>query len=184
MAKRDWLEQIQITLSTVVNTTTAGAIFATTLPLPGNFFNQSSASPIVDPLYLMVETDGIISLVSTTPGTLTLELRMDAVVVATTGAMTMNTAGKTNVPWYFRGKFVAGIVSSTTAQFTAGKGFFVSEAIVGAPAPASGGAPALFMATTSNTFDFTVQHTFQMVATWQTANASNSIAAQSARLSA
>lgn len=48
----------------------------------------------------LVRAAGRVSNIVTAPGTLTLDLRFGAVIVANGGAMALNIVAKTNVPWY------------------------------------------------------------------------------------
>jgi hypothetical protein len=82
---------------------------------------------------------GIISCAATTPGTATYDLRFGSVIVFSTGAMNLNTTGKTNVPWTLEVDLsIRSIGAGTTAKLW-GQGTFSSEALVGAAVNTAGG---------------------------------------------
>jgi hypothetical protein len=126
---------------------------------------------------LKVTAAGRISTVVTTPGTLTLDLRTGATVLANGGAMALNAVAKTNVPWFLEWYL--------TARFNANninfmhQGRWSSEAVIGAPLPSAGGcgvhllpnaAPAV-----GSTFDPAAAVVLDLFGTWSVANAANSV---------
>lgn len=130
---------------------------------------------------LAFEFSGRISTVVTTPGTLTLNLRIGSVDAFTSGALVLNTTAQTNVHWVLKGELVCRAVGLTTVTTLFPKGCtFTSRAIVGSPAAASGGvstellpyntAPAV-----GSGFDFSVSQLLDLNATWSVSNAANSI---------
>jgi hypothetical protein len=126
---------------------------------------------------LMVKARGRISTVVTTPGTLTLDIRLGAVIVATSSAMVLSTSAKTNVTWELEWLLTLRAVgASTTANFMH-SGRWTSEA-AGATTVA-GEAKCILMPTSAPAvgtgFDSTAAQTVDMFATWSVANASNSI---------
>lgn len=142
--------------------------------LPAGFFSRIARS-------LVFCFSGRISTVVTTPGTLTLTVRAGSVDVFSSGAMTLNTTAQTNVNWTFEGELIArakGGGTSTTLFPKACR--FLSHAVIGSPAPTAGGggvhllpynaAPAV-----GSGFDNGAAQLLNIMATWSTANASNSI---------
>ncbi len=62
---------------------------------------------------LLVRASGRISTV-TTPGTLTIDLRIGSVVVANSGALVLSTTAKTNVSWYLEWLLTARSVGASS----------------------------------------------------------------------
>jgi len=126
---------------------------------------------------LLVRASGRISTVVTTPGTLTLDLRIGSVIVANGGAMTLSTTVKTNVSWYLEWLLTARAVGSGTSANFMHQGDFTSEA-AGATTVA-GEAKTVMLPQSAPAvgtgFDSTAAAVFDMFATWSVANASNSI---------
>lgn len=126
---------------------------------------------------LMVDAHGRISNIVTTPGTLTLDLKLGSVVVATSGAMALNVVAKTNVPWVLRWQLTCRAIG-TSANFMH-QGTWTSEAVIGSPLPSAGGAGTLLLPSSApavgSTFDSTAAQVVDLVATWSVANAGNSI---------
>lgn len=155
--------------SALANSTTATSILpaAAKWVMPSGFFAKLGDK-------LQVRAHGRISTLATTPGTLTLELRVGSVAVASSGAMVLNTSAKTNVPWSIDWDLTLRALGATGNFMHQGR--FLSEAVVGA---ASGvqlphGMPAAAPAVGSN-FDTMAAAAVDLFATWQTANAANSI---------
>jgi hypothetical protein len=124
---------------------------------------------------------GRISTVVTTPGTLTLAIRLGSTDVFSSGAMTLNTTAQTNVNWTFSGELVCRAIGASTSTTLFPKGcMFASHAVIGSPAPTAGGggvhmlpynaAPAV-----GTGFDNGAAQLLDLYATWSVANASNSI---------
>lgn len=68
----------------------------------------------------LIKASGRISNIITTPGTLTVDLRLGSVVVATSGALTLSVTAKTNVSWYLEWLLTCraiGVGGSATANF-------------------------------------------------------------------
>src|SRR5574343_1031527 len=76
------------------NSTTPTSILpsARKVTLPAYFFDRVSKE-------LAIRAAGRISTVVTTPGTLTFEVKLGSIVVASSGAMTLNTTAQSNTPW-------------------------------------------------------------------------------------
>jgi hypothetical protein len=130
---------------------------------------------------LAFDFSGRISTVVTTPGTLTLALRLGSVDVFSSGAIPLNVVAQTNVHWSLRGELICrAIGTSTTTTLFPKSCIFTSRAVVGSAAAGSGGigseilpyntAPAV-----GSGFDFSVSQLVDFLATWSVSNASNSI---------
>lgn len=82
---------------------------------------------------------GRISVVATTPGTARFDFRLGGTVVFDTGALNLNTAGKTTVPWWLEIYLTVRAIGAGTTANLMGVGNFQSEAVIGSPAPTAGG---------------------------------------------
>jgi hypothetical protein len=127
------------------------------------------------------EFSGRISTVVTTPGTLTLAVRLGSVDAFSSGAMTLNTTAQTNVGWTLRGELIcrARGLSTSTTLFPKGC-LWTSHAVIGSAAPTAGTAgthvlPYNAAPAVGSGFDFSVSQLLDLMATWSVANASNSI---------
>lgn len=141
--------------------------------LPSYFFDRVGKS-------LILRAAGRISTVVTSPGTLTLALKFGSIVVATSGAMTLNTVAKTDTPWILEMESVLRSIGSGTAAALLSQGKFTSHAVIGASAVGTAGAgiqmlPYNAAPAVGNGFDATAAQTIDLTATWSTANSSNSI---------
>jgi hypothetical protein len=129
---------------------------------PANYFNYVGKT-------LRVTAKGRISNIVTTPGTLTLDVRMGtSTVIFNGGAIQLNAVAKTNVTWWFEAELVFRTLGNGAASNFLGIGQFTSEAVVGAGTGAAGStgngavnlpatAPAVgtsFDAGTANPIDF------------------------------
>lgn len=143
------------------------------LPLAAKFpFSGGQFSKVGD--RLAVFAAGRVSNIVTTPGTLTFDLKLGNVVVATSGAITLNTTAKTNVAWILEWYLTLRAVGQA-ANFMH-QGFWQSESVVSSPAGTMGcfGMPASAPAVGSN-FDATAAQVLDLMATWSIANSGNSI---------
>lgn len=181
MSMQTWMESLiaaQADGSAVANTTTATSLLpaAATLALPSNFFAYIGKS-------MKVTAKGRISTVVTTPGTLTLDIRLGTlaspIVVFNGGAMALNVTAQTNATWEFECELTARALGASTSANLMGTGKFCSRALIGSPAVASGSPGVALLPDTAPAvgtgFDSTVTNILQMFATWSVANASNSI---------
>lgn len=126
---------------------------------------------------------GRISTVVTTPGTLTLQLRLTdsaatTVSVFSSGAMTLNTTAQVTVPWELDVTCIARSVGSAGTLF--GFGRWCSHAVIGSAAPTAGTAgthilPYNAAPAVGTAFDMTLENRVDLFATWSVADASNSI---------
>lgn len=124
---------------------------------------------------------GRISTVVTTPGTLTLSVRLGSIDVFSSGALPLNVVAQTNIPWTLTGELVVRAVGTTTVTTLFPKNcIFTSRALVGASAAGTAAvgsevlpynaAPAV-----GSGFDFSVSQLVDFMAQWSVSNAANSI---------
>lgn len=124
---------------------------------------------------LLVRASGRISTLATSPGTLTLDLRLGSVIIATSQALTLSTTAKTNVNWYLEWLLTLR-AAGATANFMH-SGWFTSEAF-GATTVAGEAKTACIPASApavGSNFDSTATQDLHLFATWSVASASNSI---------
>jgi hypothetical protein len=88
-----------------------------------------------------IAAKGIISCAATTPGASEFLIvdTTQGVTLFNSGALNLNTAGKTNVPWSLDIDLVCRSIGSGTSATFWGQGTFSSEAIVGAAVNTAGG---------------------------------------------
>lgn len=138
--------------------------------MPAGFFKRAGDG-------LLIKAAGRISTLATTPGTLTLDLRIGSVVVANGGTMVLSTTAKTNVSWSLEWLLTARTVGSGTSATLMHQGTFLSEA-AGATTIA-GEAKDIMLPQSAPAvgtgFDSTSSAYLDLFATWQTASTSNSI---------
>ena len=180
MSLQTWQETLIATNvdgAAVTNTTTPTSILGGTgtgasqakLTLPSNFFYVGRV--------LKITAQGRISTVVTTPGTLTLDIRLGAVIAANGGAMTLSTTAKTNVAWWLEWVLTCRAIGSGTTSNLMHQGMFSSEA-AGATTVA-GEAKSIMLPQSAPAvgtgFDSTAAQTVDLFGTWSVANAANSI---------
>jgi hypothetical protein len=121
----------------ILNSSTAVSIIppAAKITLPNNYFNVGKV--------LRLTLAGHVSCVATTPGTLTLDLRLAAVIAFTTQAIPLNILAKTTLPFYMQVLLTCRTIGAATTATLMPIGFFISETYVGSPVPATGGAGAV-----------------------------------------
>lgn len=119
---------------------------------------------------LRVRAGGRMSNVVTTPGTLTLKLKMgptSTIIGWNSGAIPLNTTAKTNVTWLLDAEFDVRTIGSGTAAAMLGIGVFTSESVQGA---AAGTALACLCPATAPAagtgFDTTVANLVDLTATF------------------
>lgn len=129
---------------------------------------------------LRMRAAGRVSNIVTTPGTLTLDLRLgptNNIVVANGGAMALNTVAKTNVPWLLEWLLTLRSIGSGTAATWMHQGTWISESVIGSPLPTVGGAGQLMLPNAAPAvgtgFDSTVDNLFDLFATWSLNNANS-----------
>jgi hypothetical protein len=142
--------------------------------LPAGYFDELGKR-------ICFEFSGRISTVVTTPGTLTLALRLGSIDVFSSGAMTLNTTAQTNTHWSLKGELIARALGTGTSTTLFPKGCrFRSHAVIGSAAPTAGGAgthmlPYNAAPAVGSGFDNSVSQLIDLFATWSVSNASNSI---------
>jgi hypothetical protein len=130
---------------------------------------------------LRIRAMGRISTVVTTPGTLTFRMKFNTtpIAVATSGALALNVAAKTNVTWILDWDLTCRTVGSGTAATLMFSGQWQSEAVIASPAAGAGGAAShIFPASApavGTGFASTVANLVDLTAQWSVANAANSI---------
>ena len=182
MSLQTWQETLIATNvdgAAVTNTTTPTSILGGTgtgasqakLTLPSNFFYVGRV--------LKITAQGRISTVVTTPGTLTLDVRFGAVIVANGGPMSLNVVAKTNVPWWLEWVLTCRAIGSGTTSNLMHQAQWQSEAVIGSPLPTVGGVGSLLIPVSAPAvgtgFDSTAAQTVDLFGTWSVANAANSI---------
>jgi hypothetical protein len=122
---------------------------------------------------------GRVSTLATSPGTLTLDVRLGSVVAFNGGAMTLNTTAQTNATFELEALLVVRALGTSTSANALGIGRFVSRAVIGSAAAGSGGAGVLLLPDTAPAvgtgFDSTAAQSVNVFGTWSVANAANSI---------
>lgn len=129
---------------------------------------------------LRLRAAGRVSNIVTTPGTLTLDLRLgptNNIVVANGGAMSLNAVAKTNVPWVLDWLLTLRSIGASTAATWMHQGSWLSESVVGSPLPTAGGAGVAMLPNAAPAvgtgFDSTVDNLFDLFATWSLSNANS-----------
>lgn len=174
MSLQTWNETLMASISdstalTASTTPTSILPTAAIYTLPANFFYIGRS--------ILVRAHGRVSNIVATPGTLTLDIRLGAVVAANGGAMALNIVAKTNVPWILEWKLTCRTVGSGTGCTLMHQGFWMSESVIAAPLPSAGGcgthllpnaAPAV-----GTGFDSTVAQQVNLFGTWSLNNANS-----------
>lgn len=129
---------------------------------------------------LRVRAAGRISTVVTTPGTLTLDIRLGAsTVIFNGGAMALNVTAQTNATWLFEADLICRSIGASTSATILGVGKFTSRAIIGSAAVAAGGVTSSPLPDTAPVvgtgFDSTAAQVVDFFGTWSVSNAANSI---------
>jgi hypothetical protein len=132
---------------------------------------------------LKVTAQGRVSNIATTPGTLTLDLRVGptsppSIVICNGGAMALNTVAKTNVPWWMEWIITCRADGSGTSANVMHQGMWQSESVIGSPLPSAGGAGCFNIPATAPAvgtgFDSTVGlFGPDLFATWSLSNANS-----------
>lgn len=177
MSTQGWVEAIAVAPvdgPTLTNTVTANSlIVASAKPvLPAQYFNVAGKS-------LRVRVKGRISTVVTTPGTLTLDIRLGTTVVFNGGAMALNVNAQTNATFDVDVTLTCRSIGNGTTATLLGIGLFSSRAVIGSAAVGVGGAGELLLPDTAPAvgtgFDSTTAQTIDIFGTWSVASASNAI---------
>jgi len=177
MPGQSWVEKLisqNVDGAALTASTTPTSILHATakLPLPPHFFRIGKR--------LRVTASGRVSNIVTTPGTLTLDLRMGPtsnIVVCNGGAMSLNVVAKTNVPWELEWKLTCRAVGNSTNANLMHQGFWTSESVIGSPLPTVGGAGTHMLPNATPAvgtgFDSTVSMIVDLFATWSLSNANS-----------
>lgn len=107
---------------------------ANRIVLPNNFFYIGRG--------LHIQMSGRISCAVTTPGTARFDICLGSAgttIVFDTLALNLNIVAKTTVPWALDVLLVCRAVGTSTSTTFFPRGWFASEAVVGAPLPSAGG---------------------------------------------
>jgi hypothetical protein len=182
MSLQTWQETLiasSVDGAAVGNTTTPTSILGGTgtgasqakLTLPANFWYVGRM--------MKLSAHGRVSNIVTTPGTLTIDIRFGAVIVANGGAMSLNVVAKTNVPWILEWIMTCRAIGSGTTTNLMHQGSWTSESVIGSPLPTAGGAGTHLLPNAAPAvgtgFDSTASQTIDLFATWSVANAGNTI---------
>lgn len=157
----------------LANTVTATSLLpgAAKLTLPPNWFRIGRK--------LRVRASGRVSNIVTTPGTLTLDVRLGAVVVANGGAMALNIVAKTNVTWRAEFELLCRAIGSGTTANLMWSGYYTSENVIGSPLATVGGSGSLLLPASAMAvgtgFDSTAAQVLDFFGKWSIADAANSI---------
>lgn len=178
MSSQTWQETLvwavgDGTALTASNTATSIIPLAAKWTAPANYFNYVGKT-------LRVTAKGRMSNIVTTPGTLTLDVRMGtSTVIFNGGAMQLNAVAKTNVTWWFEAELVLRTLGNGTASSFLGIGQFISEALVGAGTGAAGSTTngSLNLPATSpaagSSFDASTANQIDLFATFSLNNANS-----------
>jgi hypothetical protein len=172
MSRQTWQETLitaEIDGTALTNSTTPTSIIpaAARYTLPANFFDVGRA--------LRITCKGRLSNLVTTPGTLTLELRLGSVIAFTSGAIQLSATAHTNVSFILDGMFTCRAIGGGTTANLMGTGQLTTEGLgtVANQAPTAVlpvSAPAV-----GTGFDSTAAQVVDLFATFSIANAANSI---------
>ena len=131
---------------------------------------------------LRIHAAGRVSNIVTTPGTLTLDVRLGpadppTIVVANGGAMSLNVVAKTNVPWRLKWDLTCRAIGNGTAANLMHQGDWASESVIASPLPTVGGAGEHMLPNAAPAvgtgFNSTVGLFMDLFATWSLNNANS-----------
>lgn len=155
---------------------------AETSLLPSSAFEATlGAGRFKVPSAIAFKFAGRMSTVVTTPGTLSLALRLGSVDIFASLGIPLNVVAQTNIHWSLEGELIARVTGKSTATVFMPKDCkFTSRAVVGSSAAGTAGvgtellpynaAPAV-----GSGIDFSVSQLVDFLATWSVSNAANSI---------
>lgn len=180
MGQQTW-QETQITAQTdgsaLSNSTSATSILpaAARLTLPANYMYVGRQ--------FRVFAAGRLSNIVTTPGTLTLDVRMGPssnIIVFNGGAMQLSTTAHTNVPWWFEATLTCRAIGNSTNANLMGQARVTSQALSLTAVADSTTTPATLMAPNTapavgTGFDSTVAMVVDLYAAFSIANAGNSV---------
>lgn len=176
MSRQYWEECLVVANAdgtAVANSTSATSLLTGTaahakFTLPAGFFEVGRQLQIV--------ASGRISNIVTTPGNITLSVRLGATTVFTSGTVSLNTTAKTNVGWWLELLLTCRSIGASTSATILGQGVWTSESVVGAasgtalPASLPASAPAV-----GTGFDSSTTQQVDLFSQFSVANAGNSI---------
>ena len=140
------------------------------LTLPANYLDYIGRR-------LRVTAQGRVSNIVTTPGTLTLDLRLGSTVVFNGGAMQMSTTAHTDVPWWWEVVMTVRVIGGSAALM--GQGMFHSQAASISAADPTSGHSFLMTPNTApangSTFDSTTGLVLDLFGKWSVNDPGNSI---------
>lgn len=129
--------------------------------------------------WLRFYASGRISTLTTSPGTLTLDIRFGSVIVATSPAFALNVTAQTNDTWVLNWDLTCRAIGGGTSANFMHTGLWTTAAAIGGIAAATGGTGSLLIPATAPAvgtgFDSTAAQQIDLFATWSVASASNSI---------
>jgi hypothetical protein len=156
----------------LTNTLTATSLLPAQakLSVPANFCDYVGRK-------FRISAQGRISNVVTTPGNLTLDLRMGGTVIFNGSTMQLSTTAHTNVPWWWDVELT--VRTTGSAGNFMGQSKFISQAASISGADPTTGHSILLAPNTApavgGNVDLTAAQQLDLFATWSVANASNSI---------
>ena len=137
----------------------------------------------------IIRAHGRISNIVTTPGTLTMKVKLGPtanIAIGTSQAFALNVVAKTNVAWFLDLAVTIRSVGNGTVATAFVQGQFTSESVIGSPLPSVGGVGThMWQAATpvvGTGFDSTVDNIWDLTGTWSLNNA-NSIQSHGYELS-
>ena len=151
---------------TAVTATTVGSLLPphAVTTLPANLMREGNV--------FKIQAAGRISNIVTSPGTLTLDVRLGSVTAWASGAFNLNVVLKTNVAWWFDLLMTVRSIGNATIATLMGQGQFTSESVVGSAANTAGGAGAMNLPVSAPAvgtgFDSTVSQALDFRATFGT----------------
>lgn len=180
MSSQTWQETLiaaQIDGTALSNSTSPTSIIppAARLGLPGNYFAVGKR--------YRVTAMGRLSNIVTTPGTLTLDVRMGPtsnIIVFNGGAMQLSTTAHTNVPFWFTADLTCRAIGAVTSANFMGQGRMLSQAVSLTAVADSTTTPAELLAPNTapavgTGFDSTAAVVVDLFATFSIANAGNAL---------
>ncbi len=142
---------------------------AAVFTLPANFFEVGRK--------IRIKAAGRVTNIVTTPGTLTLDVRLGAVIAANGGAMALNIVAKANVPWELEWDMVCRSIGGGTSATLMHQGRWISESVIGSPLPTVGGAGVHLLPNATPAvgtgFSSVAAQTVDLFGTWSLNNANS-----------
>jgi hypothetical protein len=157
----------------LTNSTTATTILPASgvCAIPGGALQVGST--------IKITLRGRVSTVATTPGTLTFDVRLGAVVISALGAITLNATAQTSATWELELLATIRSIGTGTSATALVTGKFTSRALVGSGAVTASGNGVMLLPDTAPAvgtgFDSTLTNALQVFGTWSVASATNII---------